>query len=70
MNYQYAEPLQYCPECGKRVVVDDRAHAACIAWGIQTKKYTIVNDWVKACVENGERVVASLGVRNFLPSSR
>ena len=68
MNSQYAEPIQFCPECGKRIMIDDKGHAACITWGIQTKKYTVPDDWLKACIENGERVAFSLGIRNSLSS--
>lgn len=70
MDCRYAEPIQFCPECGKRIRVEDDGHAACVAWGIQTKKYTVPDDWLKACIENGERVIVSLGIRNSLSSFR
>jgi len=68
MDYQYVEPIQFCPECGKRIRTEDDGHASCIAWGIQTKKYAVLDDWVKACIKNGERVLVSLGIRNSLSS--
>jgi hypothetical protein len=57
------EALQFCPECGKQILVqeqeqnpDNGEHSKCINWGIWLKKYKNAGDWVIACKKNGERV--------------
>lgn len=39
---------------------DISEHSKCINWGIWTKKYKNISDWVIACVENGKRVAEGL----------
>jgi hypothetical protein len=55
-----AERCQYCPECGKQVEEDISEHSKCINWGVWTKKYKNISDWVIACIENGRRVAEAL----------
>ena len=57
-----AVPVQFCPECGHRVLErPSDAHNACIAWGIKIKKYRGKSDWIEACIKNGERITEILG---------
>lgn len=64
---EYAEPIQFCPDCGKRVRVDITEHISCINWGIwlqlyKCQKYENKEDWIKACIKNGERVTRTIKI--------
>jgi hypothetical protein len=58
-----AAPVQFCPECGERVLEkpNDDTHMVCIAWGIKIGKYRGKADWIEACIKNGKRVTDIVG---------
>jgi len=53
-----AFPIQFCPECGKRIFdkEEENTHAMCIQWGIMKNKYRRRAEWIQACIENGKRI--------------
>jgi hypothetical protein len=55
---RYIDPLQFCPECGIRIEKNYPLHNDCILWGIFIHKYKSKDDWIVACIKNGERVNA------------
>ena len=59
---KYAVPIQFCPECGQRILENDlsASHLLCINWGIRIGKYKVPSDWTAACVKNGLRVSSSV----------
>lgn len=61
---KYATPVQFCPECGHRILdkAGDTTHSICIAWGMKIGKYRGRSDWEVACVRNGERVTSVTNV--------
>ena len=57
-----AAPVQFCPECGHRVLESPTdAHDTCIAWGIKMGKYRGKANWIEACIKNGERITKIIG---------